>query len=74
MVPKVHLQIGRQRAKPSSTVLTDSHSFLLCFRLFGPRKGERGGEEEARPQAPICRILRAHRGCNGGRSNGLGAL
>lgn len=69
-----YLQTVRQGAKLSSAVLAEPQSLLLSFRLLGPRQGERGGEEEASLQAPVCWILRADRRSYGGRSNHMRTL
>lgn len=63
-----------QSAKLSSAVLAKPQSFLLSFGVFCPGEGERGGEEEASLQAPVCWELCADGRSYGGWSNGLGTL
>lgn len=64
----------RQSAELSSAVLAEPQSFLLGFGMLCPGQGERGGEEEASLQAPVCRVLCAHGRSYGRGSDGLRTL
>lgn len=69
-----YLQTQWGDAELSSAAVAEPHRLLLSLRLLRPRQRQRGSEEEAGFQTPVCWVFPAGGRGNGGRSNGLGAL